>query len=52
MDINLVDQIKMAVKNIKLSLINPATAYFFEEYVEYLNQPLLLDPKTSTCGAV
>ena len=54
--VNLADQLKLALNSIQLSSPNPATQYFFEEYLELINQPLLVDPlqRTSrrmpTCG--
>ena len=42
------DQLKLALKSVQLSPPNPATEYFFGEYLELLNQPVLVDPLERT----
>ena len=42
--VNLADQLKVALKAIRMVTPNPATEYFFQEYQETLNQPVLVDP--------
>ena len=46
--VNLAEKPKLAFKTIGLSSPNPATQYFFEEYLELMNQPLLVDPLKQT----
>ena len=42
--VNLADQLKVALKAIRVFTPNPATEYFFQEYQETVNQPVLVDP--------
>ncbi|KAL5268764.1 hypothetical protein ACHWQZ_G002571 [Mnemiopsis leidyi] len=42
--VNLSRQLEIALRKIKLSPPNPATEYFFGEYFEAVNGPLLVDP--------
>lgn len=48
---NLTRQLEIALRTIKLSPPNPATEYFFVEYIDAVNSPLLVDPlQRSTRG--
>ena len=42
--INTVGQFKLAIKEIDLNNLSPAVQYWFEDYLDQLNQPLLVDP--------
>ncbi|XP_063687876.1 uncharacterized protein LOC134821138 [Bolinopsis microptera] len=42
--VNLVGQVKMALKNLKIVSPNAASQYFLVEYTEHLAKPLMVDP--------